>query len=102
MNKEEVKRMYLEFSVMRYLAKKQVDDINNLFIVDLKRRNIIPSLYTCQKCGNELITETEIEIIPGVSPLCMFCLGNITITREAIEEYIEEHKLSVEKEGVSK
>ena len=91
MDKEEVKRRYLEISVMRFLIKQQIDDINNWFIADAHSRGLIPNAYSCQKCGNMLITETEVNVFPGFSPLCMGCLGNITITKEAIDEYIEKH-----------
>jgi len=91
MDIEGVKRQYLELAVKRVLIRKQIKDINNWFIADLKSRDIIPSAYSCQRCGNMLITETEVDIFPSISPLCMGCLGNITITKEMIDKYIEEH-----------
>ena len=96
MGLKEVKRRYLEIEVARFLIKKQLDDINNWFIADLKSRDIIPSAYSCQRCGNMLITETEVNIVQGLSPLCMGCLGNITVTKEMVDRYIEEHYKEVE------
>jgi hypothetical protein len=93
MDLKEVRRKYLEFNVYKFLVSKQIDDINQLFIIDLKSRGIIPNVYSCQRCGNELVTETEVPIILGQTPLCMGCLGNVTITRDKIEQYIVEHKL---------
>jgi len=92
---EGVKRRYLELSVMRFLIKKQINDINNWFIADLKSRGIIPSAYSCQKCGSMLITETEVNIFPGISPLCMGYLGNVTVTKQMIDKYIEENHMEV-------
>jgi len=96
MGLKEVKRRYLEIEVARFLIRKQLDDINNWFIADLKSRDIIPSAYSCQRCGNMLITETEVNIVQGLSPLCMGCLGNITVTKEMVDRYIEEHYKEVE------
>ena len=93
---EEVKRKYLELSVARFLARRQIEDVNNLFIDDLKSRGIIPNCYCCQRCGNELVTETEVPIVLGLSPLCNWCLGNITITQKMVDDFIKERKLGVE------
>ena len=96
MGLKEVKRRYLEIEVARILIKHQLEHINNWFIADLKSRDIIPSAYSCQRCGNMLITETEVNIVQGLSPLCMGCLGNITVTKEMVDRYIEEHYKEVE------
>lgn len=92
MNIEEVKRRYLELSVRRFLIIKQIQDINNLFIDDLKSRGIVPSIYSCQTCGfNEVVTETEVDIFLGESPRCHGCLGNVSVGDAAIKEYIDSH-----------
>jgi hypothetical protein len=89
MDIEEVKKRYLELSVIRFLIKRQIKDINNWFIADLKSRDIVPNAYSCQKCGNELILEEPVKIIENISPKCMGCLGNITITKKMVDNYIK-------------
>ena len=96
MSDKGVRRQYLELSVRRFLIKKQVEDINNWFIADFKSRDIIPNAYTCQRCGNMLVTEEPVKIITSVSPLCPGCLGNVTVSPEAVEKYIDEHWKEVE------
>ena len=96
MDIEGVKRQYLELAVKRVLIRKQIKDINNWFIADLKSRDIIPSAYSCQRCGNMLVTEEPVKIITSVSPLCPGCLGNVTVSPEAVEKYIDEHWKEVE------
>ena len=87
------KRRYRELNVLRWLMLKQLKDINNWFLADFKTRGIIPSVYSCQRCASMIVNEEEVEIIVGKSPLCHACLGNITITKQMVEDYIKQNNL---------
>jgi len=78
--------MQEEIQKMRRVIKNQIEDANNFFIEDMHSRNIIPLAYPCELCGNTVISEQKIKVIPGVTPRCMACLGNITITKRLMEE----------------
>jgi len=87
------KRKYLEMSVLNFLSRRQVNNINNWFLEDFKVRGIIPMVYSCQKCGTMVVSETELEIVQSKTPQCNSCLGNITISKKMVDGYIEEHHL---------
>ena len=96
MSDKGVGRQYLELSVRRFLIGQKLKENNIWLIADLKSRDIIPNAYTCQRCGNMLVTEEPVKIITSVSPLCPGCLGNVTVSPEAVEKYIDEHWKEVE------
>jgi len=85
------KRRYLEMNVMQFLIRKQLKDINNWFIADIKSRGMIPNLYNCQKCHSMIVLEELVDIVIGISPRCMGCLGNVTVTKKMVDDYIKEH-----------
>jgi hypothetical protein len=65
--------------MIKEVIKQRVEDINNLFIEDIKAQGLTPIIYFCEKCGNATVRAKPVEIIPGKSPLCHWCLGNVSI-----------------------
>ena len=75
--REDAKKKYIEQMKIKqerdnFNFKKQLED-NKKILNEMLEKKIIPKYYSCQYCQNEIISESELDIIKGKEPLCFNC-----------------------------
>jgi len=80
------------------LLKIKIDNLLYEKKKDYYKNQETDNIYTCQKCGFEINSTVDLEIIPDKTPVCKICSGEIYLSREEIELLKEEVNMEVDED----